>query len=121
MKIIMSENLKLGTALRWRESLIIAIVVLVLFYIIPSVARYYITHWNMKILSILFSDVIGSIVVGFITNNYRMAIILYVFCSIFEIILMEFDFNIMANLIGDLFPALVLMYFARKLYLNLGN
>jgi hypothetical protein len=34
---------------------------------------------------------------------------------------MILGFTIVANLVGDLFPALVIIYFAKKLYFKLGN
>jgi hypothetical protein len=117
----MSENLKPGLFFIRKESVIIAVVVLVLFYAIPSLLRIGITHWQIKIATILVSDVIGAIVVGFITNNYRMALFLYVFSSFCEILLMILGFTIMANLVGDLFPAMVIIYFTNKLYFKLGN
>ena len=73
-------------------------------------------------MGILVSDVIGCLIVGFLTNNYRFGALIYVGATALELLLVATGHHTMIALwIGDLFPALVAIYYAQQLFINMGD
>jgi hypothetical protein len=60
--------------------------------------------------------------VGFLTNNYRFGAAIYVGATVVELALVAAGHSPVAALwIGDLVPALVAIYYAQQLFINMGD
>jgi len=72
--------------------------------------------------SVVISDSAGALFTGFLTNNYWFGALIYVCSTALEVtFLLLGHHQVTAFWIGDLMPALVAIYFAQQLYVNMGD
>ena len=113
---------KLRQSLKWKVRLTLFLLLIVPLYVLPSLCR---SLWLDRIgwfVGIVAVDVLGSMVVGFFTNNYGFAFLLYCGATVLEVFLHIAGYApSVAVWIGDLFPALVAIYFAQQIYINMGE
>ena len=107
---------------KWKVRLTIFLLLIVPLYVLPSLGR---SLWLDRIgwfVGIFAADALGSWVVGFFTNNYGFAFLLYCAAITLELFLIMAGYEPKFVLwIGDLFPALVAIYFAQQIYVNMGD
>ena len=107
---------------KWAVRALIFLALIFPLYVFPSLIRAMLVGRISWIVGLLVSDVLGSVVVGFLTNNYRLGMFLYLVSTGIEITLIFFGHHFaMALLIGDLIPALIAIYFAQQLFINMGD
>ncbi len=107
---------------KWGLRAAIFIVLIVPLYVLPSLGRAFLVGpigWGV---GLVLSDVLGSIFVGLVTNNYRLGILLYLGSTALELVLIALGHHTtVALLIGDFVPAVVGIYFAQQLFVNMGD
>jgi hypothetical protein len=107
---------------KWKVRFTIFLLLIVPFYVLPSLGR---SLWLNRVgwlVGILAVDALGTVVVGFFTNSYRFAFLLYCGATALEVLLLMAGYEPRFVLwIGDLFPALVAIYFAQQIYVNMGD
>jgi len=102
--------------------LAIGLVLIVPLYVLPCLARSLLSGWWPYGVGLLVSDAIGCVVVGFLTNNYRFGALLYLGATALELLLVAAGrHTLTAQWVGDLFPALVAIYYAQQLFINMGD
>lgn len=107
---------------KWKTRLAIGLVLIVPLYFVPSALRAMLPGWLGYGLGVVLADVAGSLVVGFLTNNYRLGVLLYLGSTALELLLLLAGHQTHVALwIGDLIPALVAIYYAQQLYINMGD
>ncbi len=107
---------------KWGIQVVIALVLMVFFYVVPSVLRSALSGWYSYICGIVLFDILGCIVVGFITNNYKLGLLVCLGTTCIELLLLLAGHSPRIALwIGDLIPALVAIYYARQFYVNMGD
>jgi len=91
-------------------------------YVLPSVLRAFLDgRWESWI-GLLVSNVFASLVVGLLTNNYRFAAGVYLSATALECLIAFVGHQArLALWIGDLIPAVVAIYYAQQLYINMGD
>ena len=108
--------------LRWKARVVFAFVLIWPLYVLPKSLRALLTGDVGWALGALFADVFGCLLVGFLTNNYRFALLLYLGATAFEAALLYgVGWHRGALWMGDLIPALVGIYYAQQLFLNMGD
>lgn len=115
-----------GLAIRhnpcWKARFIIFLALIVPLYVLPCTARALALGPEGWAIGVLISDLAGSIAVGFLTNNYRLGLLLYIGSTIFELALLAAGLNRTVVIwAGDLVPALTAIYFAQQIYINMGD
>lgn len=116
----------MGTAVRqnakWGVRVLIFLTLIFPLYVLPSVVRSMMLGRVGWVVGIVLSDVFGSVVVGFLTNNYWLGFFLYLVSTAVELMLISFGHHtVVALLIGDFVPALIAIYFAQQLFINMGD
>lgn len=107
---------------KWRVRSLIFVALIIPLYIVPSCARALLIGGPAWIVGILLSDILGSVVVGFLTNNYVLGLLLYTAATALELSLAALTHNVvLALFVGDLLPALIAIYFAQQLFINMGD
>ena len=109
---------------KWPARFVIGLVLFGPFYLAPSLVRFLLGGWGWWWygFGILLSDALGSFVVGFLANNYRFGIGLCLGATIFELLLLYAGYEPRVALwMSDFIPALVGVYFAQQLYINMGD
>lgn len=108
--------------LKWRTRLLIFAVLIVPLYVIPTLLRSLMVGRTGWAIGVVLADVVGSLFVGFITNNYRLGILLYAGATAMELGLAWFGHHVTAAMwLGDAIPALVGIWFAQQLFVNMGD
>jgi hypothetical protein len=103
----------------WKVRLTIFLVLILPFYVLPSAARAHALGPKGWIAGVLILDLLGSVAVGFLTNNYRFGVQLYLAFTIIELLLLAAGLNRTAVIwTGDLGPALIAIYFAQQIFIN---
>jgi len=107
---------------KWKTRLVIGLVLIGPLYLVPCLLRSLLSGWGGYALGVLLGDALGCLVVGFLTNNYRFGVLLYLGATAFELLLL-FGGHRPAGALwaGDLVPALVTIYYAQQLYINMGD
>jgi hypothetical protein len=106
----------------WKARLTIFLALIVPLYVLPCALRAIALGPEGWVIGVLISDLAGSIAVGFLTNNYRFGLLLYLGSTVFELVLLAVGLNRTAVIwAGDLTPALTAIYFAQQLYINMGD
>ena len=101
--------------------IIVAVSLFLPLYAIPTAARFVLWSAGLPVLGIVLSDAFGALCAGFVTNNFRFGLLLYAGFTVLEFALAGFVRSPLRGLwLGDLAPALVTVYFAQRLYVNLG-
>lgn len=107
---------------KWRVRCTIFAILIVPLYLVPCLARSLAVGRTGWLFSLIAADVIGSILAGFLTNNYRLGAFLYIGSTALELALMLWGHHVTAALwIGDLIPTVVTIYYAQQLYINMGD
>jgi hypothetical protein len=102
--------------------LIIFFALILPLYVLPSGARALASGLGARIAGAIVLNLLGSIAIGFLTNRYRFGVLLYLASAIFELLLLTAGLNRTAAIwVGDLPPALLGIYFAQQLYINMGD
>ena len=105
-----------------RLRILISVLVLVPLWLVPCAVRQLVFQGEWWWIGVVLSDLLGILVVGFLTNNYRWGAGLYVVCTVFEVGLAAVTHDrTLALWTGDLIPGLVASYFAQQLYINMGD
>jgi CDP-diglyceride synthetase len=119
----MAHVLTAGHNGKWKTRLVIGLALIVPLYIAPSLLRAALQGWWWYGSGVLAADVFGSVVVGFLTNNYKLGVLLYVGSTVLELLLLRWvGGRPQAVLwIGDLIPAVVAIYYAQQLFINMGD
>jgi hypothetical protein len=106
---------------RWQIRATLTLALIGPLYVIPLLVRTLLNGWGFE-LSFLLSDMFGCFVVGVLANNFKFAVWLYLGCSAMEGLLLYLGNRPgFAFWIGDLIPAMVAIYFAQQLYINMGD
>jgi hypothetical protein len=106
----------------WRAKLNIFVLLIVPLYVLPCLLRTVLLPYTGWVAGLLLADAFGCAVVAFLTNNVRGALLLYLAATAFEFTLATAGNNVRTALwIGDALPALVGIYFAERLFVNMGD
>jgi len=107
---------------KWKARLAIGLVLIGPLYVLPSLFRSFLAGWWGYGLGVVLADLFGCLVVGFLTNSYRFGVLLYLGATAFELLLVSAGHHPHVALwLGDLVPALVAIYYAQQLYINMGD
>jgi hypothetical protein len=107
---------------KWKVRASIFLLLIVPLYVFPSALRVLFLGHAGWLAGLLISDVLPCLVAGFLTNSYRFAVGLYLGSTVLEaLLLLVLHQPILALWIGDLIPALVAIYFAQQIYINMGD
>ena len=107
---------------KWKLRLLMTVVLLVPLWVVPSFLRALLADGAAWWVGVLLSDVLGVAVVGFLTNNYRFGVGLYLAATALELALVAVTGSATVGIwLGDLIPALVAIYFAQQLFINMGD
>lgn len=107
---------------KWKFRLAVALALIGPLYILPVLLRLTLAGWWGYFGDVVVSDIVGCAFVGFITNNYRFGVLLYLGSNVLEFLLVLVLRNgPSAMIVGDLLPALVSIYYAQQLFINLGD
>ena len=91
-------------------------------WVLPCLLRSLMSGWAGWGVGVLLSDVLGAMVVGFLTNNYRLGALVYLGATVLELGLIFLGHEMRVALwVGDLIPALVAIFFAQQLFINMGD
>ena len=105
----------------WKTRLVLGTILIGPLYLLPVLLRSLLNGWWEYAAGALLSDFIGCAVVGFLTNNYRLGILLYLAATGCELLLLIAQHPVMSLWLGDLIPALVVIYYAQQLFINIGD
>ncbi len=107
---------------RWKTRLTIFLALMLPVYILPSIGRTLSSGLWGWLVGALLLDVVGWVTVGFLSNSYPFALVLYLSSTVLELVLLWAGMT-RAGVIwaGDLVPALVAIYFVQQLYINMGD
>jgi hypothetical protein len=95
---------------------------LVPFYVMPSLFRCAAAGLTGPVFATLLADAAGLVAVAFLTNNYRLALLLYGISTAIELSLIYFGHHATVALwIGNALPGLACVYFVRRLFVNMGD
>jgi hypothetical protein len=109
---------------KWGSRAVIALALIVLFYVVPSVLRLALLGWYRYgfICGIALFDILGCMVIGFLTNNYKLGALLYLGTTGIELLLLFVGHSPRVALwICDVIPAVVAIYYSRQIYVNMGD
>ncbi len=107
---------------KWKTRLVLGLMLIGPLYLAPVLLRALLPGWWGYGVGLLLADVFGCLVVGFLTNNYRFAVLLYLGATVFELLLVLAGHHpVVALWVGNLIPALVAIYYAQQLYINMGD
>jgi hypothetical protein len=92
------------------------------FYIVPSAVRATLRGPLAYAGGVMMSDIVGSLVVGFLTSSYALGVTLYLGATLLELLLLFAGYSSQVAIwLGDLVPALTAIYYAQQLYINVGD
>ena len=107
---------------KWSTQLVVVSLLLVFLYAVPAALCSALPGQSVYLCGVTLSDILGCLVIGFLTNNYRFGVLLYLGVTGIELLLLLASHSALIALwIGDLIPALVAIYYFRQLYLNMGD
>jgi hypothetical protein len=107
---------------RWKVRAAVFLLLIGPLYVAPRLLRALLVGRIGWLVGVVLSDVWGCLITGFLTNNYRFAAALYLGISALEVtLLFVFDLPGLVPWLGDLIPALVAIYYAQQLYINMGD
>ena len=107
---------------KWKTRLMLGLMLIGPLYLAPVLLRSpFAGLWGYGV-GTLLADLFGCLVVGFLTNNYRLGVLLYVGATAFELLLVFTGHHpVVALWVSDLIPALVAIYYAQQIYFNMGD
>ena len=107
---------------KWKIRLVLGSVLIGPVYLVPVILRLLLSGWGEYAVGAFLADIFGCLVVGFLTNNYRFGVLIYLGATATELLLLFTGHHPgMALWLGDLTPALVAIYYAQQLYINMGD
>ena len=107
---------------KWRTKVAVASILMVFLCAVPAALCSVLSRPFEYFGGIVLFDILGCMVVRFLTNNYQFGILLYLGISAIEVLLLLVSHSpLLALWIGDLIPALVAIHYLRQLYINMGD
>lgn len=91
-------------------------------WVLPCLLRTLMSGWAGWGFGVLLSDVLGALVVGFLTNNYKFGVLVYLGATALELSMIFVGHEMrLALWVGNLIPALVAIFYAQQIYINMGD
>lgn len=110
-----------GTS-KWRVRVLISLALIIPLYVLPLALWIVLIGDRKWALGILLTNAISGVSIGFLTNDYRFGIIVYLLCASMGLGFVALGQPVArALMVWNLLPALTAIYFAQQLVINAGD